>query len=124
MVDIEELDESHQWQWTKQLEKVQVGIKDGRPAFLYRAILTCKRNPAHEKTTARGLERVREKGWTRLLDDMVLWVDPDEDTDPRKQRPIVECEECFAEMYEGGDYKEQIPGVLRQGNGRVKLELS
>ncbi|KAK4235858.1 hypothetical protein C8A03DRAFT_36285 [Achaetomium macrosporum] len=122
VVDIDELDASHKCQWTKQLEKSQVGIKDGRPALVYRFILTCKRNATHEKKTARGLKKVREKGWRRLLDDMISWLDLDEDTDPRKNRPIVECEECFAEMSEGGDYREQIPGVLRLGHDRVKLE--
>ncbi|KAK3307562.1 uncharacterized protein B0T15DRAFT_182402 [Chaetomium strumarium] len=115
VVDIEELDEPHQCQWTK-LEKCQAGIKDGRPAFVYRFTITCKRNPAHEKRIVRSLAKVREKGWLRLLDDMVsCWPDPDEDRDPRKKRPIVECAECCAEMYERGDYKEQNSGRSRFG---------
>lgn len=116
------MDSWHTCQWTKERRFVSLGFKiqgSGtrkyeKELFISRDILVCKRNPSHKTTTARELKGVREKGSRRLLEDMLWWLPLGIDTmNPREMCPIVECEECFAELYDGGDYRTQVPGALR-----------
>ncbi|KAG7287018.1 hypothetical protein NEMBOFW57_006518 [Staphylotrichum longicolle] len=116
------MDSWHACQWTKERRFVSLGFriqgsgtrKYEKELFISRDILVCKRSPSHKTTTARELKGVREKGSRRLLEDMLWWLPLGIDTmNPREMCPIVECEECFAELYDGGDYRTQVPGALR-----------
>ncbi|KAL1837269.1 hypothetical protein VTJ49DRAFT_4075 [Mycothermus thermophilus] len=104
----------------QEMMELRVGERkrNGRtePLHFLRARLRCKRDMLHLKPFAKELGNIREKGIACLLRDMIAWKETGSDMDkhPLKTRPIIECPECFAEHYEGGNYNEQEPGVLRK----------
>jgi hypothetical protein len=111
------LGDSHEWQWIPRYEVREVGMKGGEPAKLLRLVLKCMNDSSHQEKTAVELAAVREAAWSRMHKDIEEWLHSETQTvleDPRITRPIFECEECFAAWYDGGDYKTQEPGKLRE----------
>jgi hypothetical protein len=84
--------------------------------------LVCKKNKEH-KMFAPDLAEVRERGWRRLLVDVQNW-DKTPENDPFSKLPIVECEQCFDERYEHGNYKMQQTGVVpKQSDAKTEGQL-
>jgi hypothetical protein len=90
---------------------------------IVRVALVCKKNKEHKKMFAPDLAEVRERGWRRLLVDVQNW-DKTPENDPFSKLPIVECEQCFDERYEHGNYKMQQTGVVpKQSDAKTEGQL-
>lgn len=107
-INVEEL-EVHKCQWKPEWAPLSIADKNLK---IIAAYLVCTRNPSHATKTSTELLGTRAAGFTRFWDDYSAWIKNDsKGTDPRVTRPIVECQDCFKEIWPDGIYGEQKPGA-------------
>jgi hypothetical protein len=109
--------DDHTCQWTTRWQSL---THNDQPTINITApVLQCRADETHVLVPAHTLWPIRKAGYDRLAREMAEYAANNsldksgQQERPSDTRPVIECAQCFALRYEGGDYKSQTPGQLR-----------
>lgn len=108
---------NHECQWARGWEDKAGTTESGIAVKMRFPILHCAMDELHPTRSSLSLLPVREAGLKRVMEEKQAYESQHGPLAPGVRfvpaMPVIECPECFAAYYDGGDYQTQVPGIRR-----------